>query len=249
MLWWPLFFIIQAYANDPTVEKYCYPSESRMNSSLRQLRTILVPSDKAETDGVCISMHMSSHRQELIHNYLKRLDPEMSITFSTADIKREPCRLQVEKIKNINNQNTDISATTVINAEATTTQAQGRDTMQIQTLNDFELMVNQESIKGKCRYVSPQRYEITIEVKKDLKPLVPPTPPGTVVIIHQAELPKNQETSYLSTQLTLTRGDKIEIGNVIKDLRQKNSGISIEPSIGHNETNVQTQEKVYLSLE
>ncbi len=249
MLWWPFIFIMQAFSIDLTVEKYCYPSESQMRASFRELKTILVPSDKAQADGVCINIQMAPHRHELIQQYLRRLDPSVSISFSSADIRREPCKLKVEKVKNLNQATTSVNIDGSPNAVSSVTESQSTDTMQIQTINEFELSVNQDSIKGNCRYIGPHRYEITLTARKDLKPLLPPTSPGTVVIINQAELPNNQETSSLQTQLSLSRGDKIEIGGVIKDLRGKSREIKIDPSINSEQTNGQSQEKVWLSLE
>jgi len=61
--------------------------------------------------------------------------------------------------------------------------------------------------------------------------------------------PNDQETLYLKTQLQLSRGEKIEIGEVVRRLREKSHSASSAPSFG-TETKGQGQiEKVFLSLQ
>ena len=221
-----------------------------MKSNHARAQAILLPSDLVTEDESCLVIQMRPHRRELVQTYLKQLNPNVAISFSSAEIRREPCKLKVEKIRETDS--TKISGAANQNGSSVlgeNTKSQSIETMQITTLNDFELLVNLESIKGTCRYVKATRYEISIEVRKDARPLLPPVPPGTVVILKTNQLPPPQETSKLQTTIQLNEGDRIEIGTLIQDLKKKNSEVSIEPSASGSVIDGANTEKVFLSLQ
>jgi hypothetical protein len=87
-----------------------------------------------------------------------------------------------------------------------------------------------------------------LEVKKNLKPTVPVNlPPGTIVVLKQP--PPDQETMSLKTELQLNRGDRIEIGQLVRDLKDKGHTITINPSVTIETKDQVGSEKVFLSLQ
>ena len=250
MIWWPVLFIVSVFAQDNSFERYCYSSASEMRSSHVKAKAIFVPSDQVSEDGNCLVIQMRPHRRELIQSYLRNINPNVSISFSSADIRREPCKLKVEKVSEVTLKKTtggiDEFGAAVSTQE---TKSNNLETMQITTLNDFELMVNYESIKGVCRYITATRYEISLEVKKDPKPLLPPTSPGTIVVVNSKELPPPQSTSKLQTTLQLNQGDRIEIGSIVKDLREKSGSINLPVEAQGTNQDGANLEKVFLTLD
>jgi hypothetical protein len=120
--------------------------------------------------------------------------------------------------------------------------------MDIQTLKDFELTVDQDQVKGTCRYINQNRYEIALEVRKNIKPIVPVAlPPGTIVVLNQA--PPDQETSVIQTQIQLSRGERIELGGVIKKANGKDRTVNIKPEFNIETSDHNSTEKVFLSLQ
>ncbi len=247
MLLWHLLFISMLFAQENSVERYCYSSPAEMKANLQRARPVFVPADQVTEDGACLVVQMRAHRRELIQSYLRGLNHQVAISFSSAEIKRDPCRIKVEKIRELDAQKTrgEINSQSGV-LESTTVKSNSVDTMQIVTLNDFELSVNFEGIKGQCRLITPTRYEISLEVKKDLRPLAPP---GTIVILRPDQLPPPQQTSSLRTSLQLNQGDRIEIGSLIRDLKNKNAEIEIDPSAKAAIDSGANTEKVFLSLE
>lgn len=252
---WLVLFSLSAFSQDQAIEEYCFSSVPKMKEVKDKLKFILVPVDKVQENNNCFTVSTSSHRRELIQSYVRRIEPAVSINFSSAEIKRDPCQIKVEKIKNINLENNNAGVTLDngnlgLNASTANTAGSGKDVTSIQTLKEFELTVNQDVIKGECRMITPNRYEIVLEVRKDPKPLIPASvPPGTVVVIPDAQIPPPQETSRLQTTLQLNRGDRIEIGSVVKNL--KNDTKKADVAVGANVDNsdgVHT-EKVFLSME
>ena len=251
MILWLLLFSQMAFASDPVIEEYCFGSAPKMKEVSARLKFILVPVDKLQENANCFTVSTPPHRRELIQGYVRRLEPAVQIAFSSVEIKRDPCEIRVEKQKTKRAQNTQGNVDTTFNPAASTEQIiQDRnDVTKIQTLKDFELSVNQDTIKGECRVINPNRYEISIEVKKEARPLIPPVPAGTIVVVPDAQIPKDQETSHLQTTIQLNRGERIELGSVVGQL--KNNGKKIDLDSGANlelQNGTQT-EKIFLSID
>ena len=246
MILWLLVFLDISLANDQVIERYCYPSPEAFARSHRVLKTISVPSDRVETSGNCLVVSMYPHRRELIQNYLRTIDSQVSIAFSSEDIKTDPCHLKVEKIfqSNLSQTTRQLGNNTTLSTSSTVSNS--NEIMTITTRKAFELTVNQDVIKGECRQLQKDRYEITIEVRKDPKPVAPGLPPGTTVVL--ATPPADQKTYQLKTQIQLHRGNRIELGTIIRDLRSKNHELNTGPLIKGENQNTEGQEKVFLSI-
>ncbi len=231
-----------------SLETYCFASEASRVRVEKKLASILVPSDKLESEKNCITVQMRPHRRELIQNYSANLDPDMQVSFSSAEIKRETCSLQVEKIRAMNNQNTNVEISKFPGVTQGQRTESSKDVMQIQTLNKFSFTVAQDAIEGNCRYITKDLYEITITARRDPKPVVPLNlPPGTIVVV--ATPPPDQNTLNISTNIQLTRGSRIEIGSIVKDLRKKDQEVSIKPEAQIENVEQKEEEKVFLGFQ
>ena len=251
MILWLLLSTLLASAQDNAIEEYCFVSPNQMQMVALKLKFILVPVDKIQQDNNCFTLSTPPHRRELIQNYVRRLDSNVVIGFSSAEVRRDPCRLKVVKVKNKQMNTISGGLSTQLNpsAEADESKGQSKDVSQIQTLNDFELTVNQDVIKGQCRFIKPTRYEITIEVTKEAVPLIPPVPPGTIVNVPDNQLGKVQETSSLKTTVQLNSGETMEIGSVVKNLKGGGNMVDVNSGANLNQANEQSQEKIYLSID
>ena len=251
MILWLLLYTQFVMAQDPAIEEYCFSSVGKMQGISTRLKFILVPADKLQEDKNCFTISTPAHRRELIQNYVRSADPSVQIGFSSAEIRREPCLIKIEKIKTKNKESTGagISTGLVPSAETSLITGESKDVTSIQTIKEFELTVNQDAIKGECRLINPSRYEISIEVRKDAVPLYPPVPAGTTVIIPDAQIPKDQETSRLQTTLQLSSGQRIEIGSVVKNLKDGARTIDINSGVSTDKTSGNQNEKVFLSID
>lgn len=244
-----LFLALSTLAQDElAVETYCFPSEAARERAQGRLTSILVSSDKIEAEKECFTVQMRPHRRELIQNYTSRLDPAMAVTFSSAELKREPCKLKVEKVRAGKAASTNAQLSQFPSAGATQTTEAAQDVMKIQTLDKFSFTVSQDAIEGNCRYVNKDLYDITISVRRDPLPLVPPNLPAGAVVVVQTP-PPAQKTMALSTNLQLTRGSRVEIGSIVKDLRKKNLRVDAKPEAALDDSKMSDEEKVYVSFE
>lgn len=254
MLYWLLLYSLFAFSQDQSVEEYCFTTPSKMKETQAKLKFILVPSDQIQSSENCFTIISSAHRRELIQGYVRRLDPQVQISFSSAEIKRDPCQIKVEKIREKIQESANTSVQPndgiiKIGASVGQSESSGADVTKIQTIKEFELTVNQDVVKGECKSITPNRYEIKIEVNREPVPLVPQASPGTIVIVPNSQAIKEQETSRLSTTLQLNKGERIEIGSVVK--RLKDDGRKIEGMDGASVKNSQGQqiERVFLSID
>ncbi len=216
---------------------------------MTEAKFILVPSDKIQFNERCATVLSASHRSDLIRNYIIRLDPAVQSGFSSTQIQRDQCKLKVEKIKNLSSLNTDVALTNPGNITGTKSQGQSTETMTIQTLKDFELAFNTSIIKGECRVVTSTRYEVKLEVRKDAKSFLPPTPPGTTVLLTNPTPPAPQETMKLKTTLELSAGQRIELGSVIKNLKNDSSQVGFSNGVDMKQEDSSQEEKLFLSIE
>lgn len=251
MILWPLLLLSSALAQDHSVEEYCFSSVTKMQQASARLKFIMVPADKMEQNERCFTVSTPAHRRELIQNYVRKIEPSVQISFSSAEIRRDPCHIKVEKVRTLHSKSTSGKITTDINVDLSAEQSieTATDTTTIQTLKEFELTVNQESIKGECRFINSSLYEIKIEVAKEATALIPPVPPGTVVVVTDAQIKQIQQTSKLQSTLQLQRGQRVEIGHVVRQLRNDAGNVDIQNGAGLDKTNGTENEKVFLSLD
>lgn len=239
-----------AFAQDDElqIETYCFSSETARAGTEKKLGSILVPSDKIEAEKNCFTLQMRPHRRELLQNYIRNLDSGVNITFSSAETKREPCQLQVEKIRLRKNTNTSVQVSEKPDASAGQQDESARDVMHIQTLNKFSFVVSQDAIEGNCRYINKDLYEITINARRDPKPIIPSyLPPGTVVVIQTP--PPAEKTLNVTTTLQLRRGERTEIGSIVKNLRKKDQKLDVKPEAQFENGDQTEEEKVFLSFQ
>lgn len=243
-----LFTTLTLADEDFSSERYCFSSPAKSLEAKRRFEAMQVPSDKVTLDEKCLVVQMRSHRRELIQKYLIGLYPEVRVEFSSAELKRDPCRLKIQKVKQKSNTTTSTDLDLAPTFESATHETDESEEIKIETIKDFAFVFGQEEVKGQCQFIRSDRYQITIRLQKHPVPLVPVNlPPGSVVTI--APPPANQETSFLETQVELRRGEKIELGNLIRDLKNKDQNIDINPSLKIETTSNSLSEKAFLSLD
>ncbi len=242
-----LLFSLMISAQDQAVEKYCAITPHESQLLMRDLTPLILPSEEMVKQDNCLILKLKPHRRSFFEAYVLKKFPNTHISFSSAEIKRETCFLKVEKIKRKKADVIEVSSSD-LRASSESSQEVQKETINIQTVNDFELIADQTQIKGNCRYITKNLYEIKITVHQNPKPLSPPNlPQGTIVIINNP--PPKQETTSLSTEIQLNRGQIIELGSFIKKIKNDHHDISIKPNLEIDQLESMSEEQVFLSLE
>ena len=243
-----LFFNVFIYAEDQSIEKYCFQGPSEASIASNHLASLILPGEEIVKQQSCLVVKLKTHRRDFIQAYILKNFPNTQVTFSEIQMRKEACHLKVEKIKNKKSDQTSLSATQDLKAATSSTQQQESETMIIQTINDFEITVDQKQVKGRCRFITKNLYEIKITVNQNPRPIVPPNvPQGTIVVINSP--PPEQETSSISSEIQLNRGQRIELGSFLKKTNRQNKDVSLNPDLRFDQSNNLGEVKVYLSLE
>lgn len=243
-----LLFTSLVFAEDFSSERYCFSTPREALTAEQKFNAIKVPSDSVTRDESCLVIQMYPHRRELIQRYILSVYPSAQIAFSSQEIKRDPCKLKVEKERNEEANEKQILLGEGPTLSAQTKKNQGKETFFIQTQKEFELTVDQDQIKGECRSITPTRYEISLEIKKNPKPIYPESLPQNSVIVLNAP-PPDQKTSALKTTLQLNQGERVELSSIIKKLKNDFHVVDAKPE-GQIEAAPQiSAEKIFLSFE
>jgi hypothetical protein len=241
-----LLFSSLLFAEDLSFERYCFSSALEAQKGKARFSEIQVPSDELVFSENCLSIKMRPHRRELIQRFLVS-QTGARVDFTSEESRREPCRLKVETEKRITGSGTSggLNQKGIFAQKNQSTQT-ATEVAQIQTLDEFELTVNQDQVKGVCRIISPERYEISLEVNKTPKLSPAVLPDGKIVYIQR---PDDQETASLKTSVQLVKGSRIEIGALVKNLRDDSKTGMVKPDLKIETLDQQSAERVYLSLE
>jgi hypothetical protein len=244
-----LLFSLAEAAEELLSERYCFSGSEVAWGAQVRFGKIKVPSDQDSLDDACLVVQMRPHRRELIQKYLLSLYPDLRVAFSTADVPREPCKLRIEKVgaKSLNRVQGSASADAVAVGADRRTEA-GTEVMEIETLDDFAFSVNQSEVKGTCRYLTPKRYGIVLEVRKNPKPAVPAgLLPGQIVVLN--EPPPDQETSVLKTVVQLSPGEKVNVGEILRKSEGRDGSIDLGPGPKLDAVQEDSNETVFLMLQ
>lgn len=245
MLWIIFLFVTNfLFAQETVIETYCFSTTAQASKAQQSARYLMTAADQIETRGSCFSLFTTNTRRELIQKYLLNSYPDMRIEFSSVERSaKEMCDLLVEKTKSENSSNYSLNR---IGQELSS----GKEVTQLKSMSGapFELRVDQQKIKGTCRYISPTRYEIEFTMEFIPRPIIPPTPPGTIVLINNPPAPQSQKGTNLSTTVQISQGERIEIGSIVKDLTDKGHAVSLIPSIEVKINEGRSLEKIYLML-
>src|SRR5690606_38741612 len=78
------------------------------------------------------------------------------------------------------------------------------DVMKIETIDAFSFLVEQNEIQGRCRHITPEKYEITLIVKENQKQ----THPVHHILKETNRDPTlNEPVMTLETQLQISKGE------------------------------------------
>lgn len=241
----------QALADNISIETYCFPSIHESQKAQESAKYLLLPQDKIEAKGECFSVFANETRRELTQKYLLSSYPRMKVSFSSAESSmNEVCDLQVEKTKmsSKTNSHIQISNSGHAGSQHRTESSQEKSYIKAMSGHPFELLVDQQKIAGKCRYITSHRYEIEFSMQFIPKPIISGLPEGATVIVTNPPVPPDQIGTSLSTTVQLMKGQMIEIGAIAKKLNDQGSSISLVPQFGLEKTDNDSQEKIYLMI-
>ncbi len=240
-----LFFSLFASADDLSTERYCYRSPEAALRGRDRFNQIKVLSDQDSLEGPCLIVVMRPHRRELIQKYLLSLYPELQITFSSAEVSREPCRLRVEKFR-AKKSDTVSGGVSPSGASLSASEQMGtaNEILNIETLGAFEFSFNDFLAKGSCQYITPKQYRIVLELRKSPRPMM-----NTGIDQANKELPPDQESGVIKTELQLIPGQKVNVAHLVKGTSANKATLNIKEGSAIISEQGQQEETVFLMIQ
>jgi hypothetical protein len=228
MVFFFILLILPSWA-DRQIESLCFPSRAESSKAAQDLAFILVKGvDSIQQDDACLNIAFDSTRRELFNKWIRQKYPNAQTTFSSEPTEVKRCEIKVKKIS----QKIETTNTAKVRKSFSVSQSSGNTTQtEVQKLvvssgNHASLFVDQTLLKIYCQYKSRDNYQLKFEMV--FVPRVPPpiiAPPGTIVIAPTPPPPDQSGTS-ISTEIDITRGQVVNIGQIAKDLNSKNHSIS-----------------------
>lgn len=222
-----IFYVLKLEAN--TLTGFCFPSNVSLNSVKSHVNVILAPQDKVFTRESmnCIELSISQNRIPLFRNWLKKrfqISDEYSVhqngdqqiqTVSSQNIPSKHCKMEMVRTLNSNLNTTNLGLKKKGTLSNTQTSATGETKSNLMLLSGKKgsVRVNDNSVDITCHYKSAHRYLLDISV--------------------------NGLDSSLITSVEIVAGQKLNLGDIVKDINRKSRkinsdglGIEVEKSKG-----------------
>lgn len=211
------------------MEVYCFKRSQSLDRIKSYLQTVTAPRDKIfkRESTHCLEIKISSHRKDLLEKWMyKKYRPlkkyneghgtNMPSTLSQSG--SGTCRLKIETISS-GNANTETFAVGKRNAINTTnTKSSGRKVSSLLLGVGFSgyITVNNEKAELKCQSVGGAGYRVALSLQGG--------------------------QNGIGTNLRVRKGQKLNIGDIVNDLKRKRksiglpSGVEIEKTKGSQNT-------------
>lgn len=218
-----ILFICSSRLAALELRQYCFQKGTSLDQVKTYLAQIALSSDiiNINRSRHCINVGVDHSRVELFQKFLA-MNYKFSINGDTSVQKRE-CLFEVETLSNSDKEKSDISVGNHISIGKRESSKEGRSTSMIRAMEQrlAQLYVDGTLVSLSCDI----RGKVT-EVSVNL---------GT------------KKTSLVTT-VQMTKGQRIELSSIVKDLKNKTSGVSLSGGIQHSNTTGQEKQKTYLYL-
>lgn len=184
-----LLVTLNSYANDE-LNTYCFSSASELSKARKEINFLVLEIDKFNFKSNCMDIFTSTKRSNLFETFIKRNFPSVSITSSLSS--RRSCNFKITEFTKQNENEINVGLTNrsaLLNKKDTKTQLSKTSSMQILEDSESKIVYQDQELKIKCS-IRGENYII--------------------------ELSSHSEKLSFSTTRTLAKGQKIEIGSIIK---------------------------------
>jgi hypothetical protein len=216
----PVLWLLSPSAVAETMlERLCFASAQEARQAISILDTVLVKGqDEILPEGPCLNVRVEEKRADVFQRWVTLRLPHATPEFSTMNAPARTCEIQVGRRQN----NKQTSETIQAGTSAITVRAQGAELVsdEISTLNLLSgksgtIMMENRQVDITCTFRASGRYHVRIS----LKPLPPPVtlfPP-----------PPTKNEIGLSTEIEVSPGVEVSLGQIVEDLVGKEAGVSL----------------------
>lgn len=225
----------------PSLERLCFPSAMEAQKGQAIIQQILAKAvDVATLEANCVNVMIDENRVELLDRWVATRLPLAKKTFSASSAPRQECDMLVTKVSQKNEQNKQLGVrkngfiVSVSNGENVNRE---ESFLKVLSGGTAKLKMDESELEITC-IAKGTNYHLKFALLFVPRPLIPPTPnlpPGTVIVVN-APPPPDTSGSSIQTEVEVQKDQEINLGQISRDLRNKQKAIDISPSAEMNTT-------------
>jgi len=235
-----VFLTIPAQA-ERSLERLCFPSATEAQKGQVIVQQILAKGlDEVNLEANCLNVMIEANRVELLDRWVATRLPLARKTFSAANAPRQECDMLVTKISQKSEQNKKLGIRKngfIVSVDNGENENREESFLKLLSGGTAKLKVDESELEITC-VAKGSNYHLKFALLFVPRPLIPPNtnlPPGSVIVVN-APPPPDTSGSSIQTEIEVQRGQEINLGEITRDLRQKQKEISITPSAEMNST-------------
>lgn len=235
-----VFLAIPARA-ERSLERLCFPSVGEAQKGQVIIQQILAKGlDEATLEAQCVNVMISQNRVELLDRWVATRLPLARKTFSASSAPRPECDMLVTKISKKDEQNKQVGVRKngfIVSVGSGENENREENFIKVLSGGTAKLKVDESELEITC-VVKGSNYHLKFAMLFVPRPLIPPStqlPPGSVIVVN-APPPPDTSGSSLQTEVEVQKGQEINLGQITRDLRNKQKELDISPSANLNTT-------------
>jgi len=230
LLWLLLLSPVQA---QQAIERYCFASDAEALRALPLVEVVLIKGqDRAEVDGRCLNVTCDVKRSEILKRWVKTRLPNAEANFSSLDVPELECDMLATKKTRKNKELTDVQVDGR-NFQVSGGQEQAEQVeehiLKVTSGGTATLRMTTSELKITCTNNGSGVYRLKFE---QTYIAAPPVIVNGVVV---QSSPQEQGTA-LSTELEARQGTPVNLGQISKDLANKEKNVGIPSGLDYENT-------------
>lgn len=230
LLWLLLLSPVQA---QQALERYCFASDAEALRARPLVEVVLVKGqDRVDVDGRCLNVSCDVKRSEILRRWVKTRLPTAEANFSSLDVPELECDMLATKRTRKNKELTDVQVngrSFQVNAGQEGAEQTEEHILKVTSGGTATLRMTTSELKITCTNSGSGIYRLKFEQSPIA---VPPVIVNGVVV---PSAPPEQVTT-LSTELEARKGTPVNIGQISKDLSNKDKNIGIPSGLDYETT-------------
>ena len=241
-----IFCFILSWSSHAFIQAYCFKKVTDVNSVKSHLSSLLAPKDKVNVVSNCLHVttepirinlyrKIISMKYKVISDYQINDDGTVTQSFPSSS---EMCRIETLKIIHSKDKRNDVQ----VGRQNKLSQTDGKGeevikgSMMLTVGLPSVLNVDQENIELTCSRLANNNYQLRFRLS------------STIQRDFQGRIIGKNSSSSIDSTVNVTKGQKINVGSIVKDLKNKNKNVSINNGLKLSKTKGKKTIDYYLTI-
>lgn len=229
-----------------SIIRFCFKSEGLRRAAMSELPTFLLKGEEILNTSVnyCNDIISTKKRVDFLSQFIGTRYGGFT---EVVNKEGKTCRLVIHKVGTENKKTRKFKFNKKPGAreETSTKTINERSSLVLTSGKKGSLTFDQQKLEVKCVLIGQSNYDLEFSMTYIPKTTSALTSNGELVKVSDG---KPSNTTEITTSVQLTKGQKLDIGGVVKDLNDKSRTLSLT-GIDYSKTTGQAQTKIYLSIE